>query len=239
MSVPPVVGPQRPVPDLGRPTPAIRSFKHRRGRITPGQRDALTTLWPRYGLDLSSAPVDLAATFGRTAPVVLEIGFGMGETTLALAAAEPEQDVIAVDVHTPGAGALLRSLDDAGLTNVRVLVDDAVEVLRHLLAPGALHEVRVFFPDPWRKQRHHKRRLLSPAVVHLVATRLAVGGRLHVATDWQPYAASVLQVMVAEPLLVNRFDGYAPRPDGRPLTRFERQGLAKGHDVYEVISERR
>jgi tRNA (guanine-N7-)-methyltransferase len=171
--------------------------------------------------------------------VVLEIGFGMGETTVAMATADPDRDVIAVDVHTPGAGALLRDLDATGSRNVRVLVDDAVTVARDLLSPGSLDEVRVFFPDPWPKARHRKRRLLSPDVVHLMATRLAVGGRLHVATDWQPYAASVLQVVGDEPLLVNRFGGYAPRPAWRPQTRFEGQGLAKGHAVYDVICERR
>ncbi len=238
MPVPAVVDPESRTPVPGRSAPRIRSFKHRRGRITPGQRDALVTLWPRYGLQLGPSPVDPVAVFGRQAPVVLDVGFGMGETTIVLAAAEPDRDVIAVDVHTPGAGSLLRGLDAAGLTNVRVLVDDAVDVLRHMVAPGSLTEVRVFFPDPWHKQRHHKRRLLSCAVVHLIATRLAVGGRLHVATDWRPYATSVLEVVASEPLLVNRFDGYAPRPDGRPQTRFERQGLAQGHDVYDVIAER-
>jgi len=169
---------------------------------------------------------------------VLEIGFGMGETTLAMAAADPERDLVAVDVHTPGAGALLRDLEVAGLTNVRVMVADAVAVLHRMIAPGSLEEVRVFFPDPWPKVRHHKRRLLSPAVVHLIATRLAPGGRLHVATDWEPYASSVLQVVAAEALLVDP-GGYAPRPPERPLTRFEQQGLAKGHKVFDVICERR
>jgi tRNA (guanine-N7-)-methyltransferase len=224
----------------GMPTaPAIRSFKHRRGRITAGQRDALGTLWPQYGLEPAASPLDLPAVFGRAAPVVLEIGFGMGEATLAMAVADPDRDVVAVDVHTPGAGALLRDVDAAGLANVRVLVDDAVPVLRDMLLPASLDEVRVFFPDPWPKLKHHKRRLLSPAVVHLVATRLAVGGRLHVATDWEPYAASVLQVVDAEPLLDNPFRGYAPGPGRRPVTRFEQQGLAKGHTVHDVVAERR
>jgi tRNA (guanine-N7-)-methyltransferase len=196
-------------------------------------------LWPRFGLDLAPSPLDPSVVFGRVAPVVLEIGFGMGETTLAMAAADPARDIVAVDVHTPGAGALLRELDTAGLTNVRVMVQDAVAVTQTMLPAGSLDEVRVFFPDPWPKQRHQKRRLLSPTVVQLLATRLRPGGRLHVATDWQPYAASALQVVAAEPLLVNRFGGFAPRPPERPLTRFEGQGLAKGHTVHDLIAERR
>jgi tRNA (guanine-N7-)-methyltransferase len=215
---------------------ALRSFKHRRGRITPGQRAALDTLWPRYGL--AAGPVDAEAVFGRRAPLVLEIGFGMGEATVALAEAEPERDVIAVDVHTPGAGALLRDLAARGLTNVRVVVGDAVEVLTSWLAPGSLDEVRLFFPDPWPKTRHHKRRLVNPAFARLVADRLRPGGLLHCATDWEPYAEQVLAVVDGEPLLENRWGGYAPRPAGRPLTRFERQGTAHGRQALDVLAHR-
>lgn len=215
-----------------------RTFKHRRGRITPGQRAALADLWPRYGLDAGPGPIDPAGVFGRRAPVVVEIGFGMGETTLAMAAADPERDVIAIDVHTPGAGALLRDLDAAGLTNLRVMVADAQWVVRELLRPGSLDEVRVFFPDPWPKTRHHKRRLFSASFAALAASRLRPGGRLHSATDWADYADQMLRVVEAEPLLHNTFGGAAPRPAWRPVTRFEQQGLDKGHRIVDVIAER-
>lgn len=215
-----------------------RTFKHRRGRITAGQRAALDALWPRYGLDAGPGPIDPATVFGRHAPVVVEIGFGMGETTLTLAAADPERDVIAIDVHTPGAGALLRDLDAGGLTNVRVMVADAQWVLRELLSPGSLQEIRVFFPDPWPKGRHHKRRLFSAPFVALAASRLRPGGRLHSATDWADYATQMLRLVEAEPLLHNSFGGPAPRPAWRPVTRFEQQGLDKGHEIVDVIAER-
>ncbi|MFZ0158875.1 MAG: tRNA (guanosine(46)-N7)-methyltransferase TrmB [Kineosporiaceae bacterium] len=180
----------------------------------------------------------MPAVFGRVAPVVLEIGFGMGETTLALATDDPDRDVIAVDVHTPGAGALLRALDGAGRCNVRVAVADALVVLRDLLTPQSLDEIRVFFPDPWPKARHRKRRLYSPAFAALAADRLRPGGRLHSATDWAPYAAQMLQVVDGEPLLSNAYPGFAPRPGWRPVTRFERQGLAKGHQIFDVLARR-
>ena len=239
------------VVDTGaRPAPALRSFKHRRGRITSGQQAALTTLWPRFGVDLPDVPeaggatdvLDPERVFGRRAGLVLEIGFGMGETTLAMAMADPSRDVLAVDVHTPGAGALVRDLDAAGVTNVRVVVGDALQVLRDLLEPASLDEVRVFFPDPWPKLRHHKRRLVNAAFARRVAQYLHPGGLLHVATDWTPYAEQVLAVVAAEPLLHNGyadepFGGYAPRPP-RPVTRFERQGLAKGHVIHDVIAHR-
>jgi tRNA (guanine-N7-)-methyltransferase len=217
---------------------APRSFKHRRGRITSGQQDALDTLWPRYGLDVSSSPLDLVRVFGRTAPVILEIGFGMGETTMAMAAADPARDVIAVDVHTPGAGALLRDLDSIGRRNVRVIVGDALDVLREMLLPQSIDEIRVYFPDPWPKVKHHKRRLFTPAFAALTATRLRPGGLLHSATDWAPYAERMLRIVGGEPLLVNTHRGYAPRPPWRPITRFEQQGLSKGHQIFDVVAER-
>jgi tRNA (guanine-N7-)-methyltransferase len=220
----------------------VRSFKLRRGRITPGQRSALETLWSRYGLPSGPgerSAIDPAQAFGRVAPLVLEIGFGMGETTVAMAAADPGRDLLAVDVHTPGVGALLRDATARGLTNLRVVIGDAVDVLRYRLAPGSLDEIRVFFPDPWPKQRHHKRRLVSPAFARLAAERLRPGGRLHCATDWTPYAERILEVVAAEPLLLNAGGGYAPRPAWRPQTRFERLGLARGHAVHDVIVQRR
>lgn len=230
--------------------PAVRSFKLR-GRIRAGQQAALTDLWPRLGVDADGGPLDPVALFGRRAPLVLEIGFGRGEATLAMAAADPDRDVLAVDVHRAGAGMLLRDAADAGLENVRVLVGDAVPVLRARIAPGGLDEVRIFFPDPWPKARHHKRRLVTPAFVALVASRLRPagtdgaadrGGRLHCATDWEPYAAQMLAAVGAEPLLRNGSDGpdgFVPRPAGRPLTRFESQGLAKGHVVRDLVARRR
>jgi tRNA (guanine-N7-)-methyltransferase len=226
MSVEPVVGP-------------LRSFKYRRGRITGGQQAALDGLWSRYGLEVARDRIDLPAVFGRVAPVVLEIGFGMGEATLAMAVDDPDRDVIAVDVHTPGAGALLRDLDAAGRRNVRVVLGDARDVLREMLGPLSLDEVRVYFPDPWPKTRHHKRRLFTAAFARAVASRLRIGGSLHAATDWAPYAQQMLRVLGAEPLLVNRHGGCAPRPAWRPVTRFERQGLACGRSIHDVIVHRR
>lgn len=236
--------------------PAVRSFKLR-GRIRAGQQAALTDLWPRLGVDADGGPLDPVALFGRTAPLVVEIGFGRGEAALAMAAADPDRDLLAMDVHRAGAGMLLRDAHDAGLTNVRVLVGDAVPVLRDRVAPGALDEVRIFFPDPWPKARHHKRRLVTPDFVALVASRLRpagtdgpddLGGRLHCATDWEPYAAQMLAAVEAEPLLRNGSDrsdgaggsdGFVPRPSWRPLTRFESQGLAKGHVVRDLVAYRR
>ena len=231
----------QPTPSVGATvgTPAVRTFK-KRSRIRPAQAAALDALWPRFGADdAASGPLDAAALFGRTAPLVLEIGFGRGETTLAMAAADPDRDVLAVDVHRAGAGALLLDLDAAGLTNVRVLVGDAVPLLRDRVAPGSLDEVRIFFPDPWPKSRHHKRRLVTPGTVALVAARLRPGGRLHCATDWEPYADEMLAAVEAEPLLDNAFGGFAPRPGWRPVTRFEQQGIDKGHVVRDVLAVRR
>jgi len=225
------------VPIDVRPTP-LRSFKQRQGRITPGQQAALGRLWPRYGVEAGPDRLDLQELFGRCAPLVLEIGFGMGETTVAMAAADPARDVLAVDVHTPGVGALLRDVDALGLANVRVAVGDAVELLRTRLGPASLAELRIYFPDPWPKTRHHKRRLVSPAFARLAVERLAPGGRLHCATDWTPYAEQMLAVVRGEPGLANEHDGYAPRPDWRPVTRFERQGLARGHRVHDVLARR-
>ena len=210
----------------------------RRGRITPGQQRALDQLWAAYGVEVTGVPLDVAAVFGRVAPLVVEIGFGMGEATLEMAAADPDRDVLAVDLHTPGTGALLSGVSSAGLTNVRVMNGDARAVLSEMLAADSLDEVRVYFPDPWPKQRHQKRRLLGTSTVGLVASRLRPGGVLHVATDWTPYAEQVLEVVAAEPLLHNELGGYAPRPDHRPVTRFERQGLAKGHEVHDIVARR-
>lgn len=217
----------------------LPTSKRRSGRITPGQQAALDRLWPRWGVAMGTTTLDLPALFGRRAGVVLEVGFGMGEATAAMARAEPDRDLLAVDVHVPGAGALLREVEASGLTNVRVVLGDARRLLADLLPEDGLDEVRVFFPDPWPKPRHHKRRLVTPGFLRLAATRLRPGGRLHLATDWADYAERMLADVAAEPLLDNPFDGFAPRPAGRPLTRFERQGTARGHRVADLVAVRR
>ena len=217
----------------------VRSFVMRRGHLSDAQRDAHAALMPRWGVPDGDGPIDFAALFGRRAPVVLEIGFGMGHTTAEIAAARPDVDFVGVEVYTPGVGSLLRALAARGLSNVRVLQRDAVEVLRARIAPGALAGVHVYFPDPWPKKRHHKRRLIQPPFVAALAARLAPGGYLHCATDWSPYAEQMLEVLGAEPLLANTADGYAPRPDWRPLTKFEQRGLRLGHGVWDLMFVRR
>ncbi|WP_399128534.1 tRNA (guanosine(46)-N7)-methyltransferase TrmB [Actinacidiphila sp. ITFR-21] len=217
----------------------IRSFHARRGRITQAQAAAIERLWERWGVELDGAPLDPAALFGPAGlPVVVEIGFGMGDATAAMAAADPGTGILAVDVHTPGQGHLLALADRAGLTNVRVANGDAVILLRDMLPPASLSGLRAFFPDPWPKGKHHKRRLIQPAFLALVTPLLRPGAVVHCATDWEPYADQMLEVLSAAPGLVNRYDGFAPRPDFRPLTKFERQGLAKGHVVRDLLFTR-
>jgi tRNA (guanine-N7-)-methyltransferase len=208
----------------------------------PGQRRALDELGPRFVLPFAPEPPDWDAVFGRTAPRVLEIGFGMGDATAQVAAAMPQCDFVGVEVHPPGVGALLRRIGEAGLANLRIVQHDAVAVLQQMVAPASLAGVHVWFPDPWPKLRHHKRRLIQPALVALVASRLAPGGRLHCATDWQPYAEQMLAVLAAEPLLVNEADaatGFSPRPPTRPLTKFEARGQRLGHGVWDLVFLRR
>lgn len=219
----------------------IRSFQPRRSRVTAGQADALQRLWPRWGFDIDGgARLDLAALFGNTDPVVLEIGFGMGEATAEMAAADPGTNILAVDVHTPGQGNLLGLADRQGLTNIRVGNGDAIILLREMLAPDSLDGLRVYFPDPWPKKRHHKRRLIQPEFLTLAASRLRPGAVVHCATDWEPYAQQMLEVFTAHPGFENTQEdgGFAPRPAFRPLTRFERQGLDKGHVVNDVLFRR-
>ncbi|ODU99196.1 MAG: tRNA (guanosine(46)-N7)-methyltransferase TrmB [Rubrivivax sp. SCN 70-15] len=218
--------------------PPIRSYVLRGGRLGPGQQRALAELGPRFVLPFGPTPLDAEAVFGRRAPLVLEIGFGMGDATAAVAAAQPQQDFIDVEVHEAGVGALLRRIGQAGLTNLRIVRHDAVEVLREMIAPGALAGVHVWFPDPWHKARHHKRRLIQPAFVELLVSRLAIGGYLHCATDWQPYAEQMLEVLSAAPGLTNTAAGYAPRPGWRPLTKFEARGLRLGHGVWDLVFTR-
>jgi tRNA (guanine-N7-)-methyltransferase len=213
----------------------IRSFVLRQGRFSPAQREAYDTLLPRFGIPYSPTLIDLDRAFGRTNPKVLEIGFGMGETTAAIAALQPEHDFLAIDVHAPGVGSLLRLIEREHLSNVRIVSHDAVDVVHQMIAPGTLAAVHVFFPDPWPKKRHHKRRLLQSAFVHALAERLAPGGYLHAATDWEEYALEMLATLNSEPLLANSATTFAPRPAYRPLTKFERRGLARGHGVWDLI----
>ncbi|MDO0927031.1 tRNA (guanosine(46)-N7)-methyltransferase TrmB [Streptomyces sp. TG1A-8] len=219
----------------------IRSFQPRRSRVTAGQAEALQRLWPLWGLDIDGQRViDLAELFGNDGPVVLEIGFGMGEATAQMAAEDPGTNILAVDVHTPGQGNLLNLAHRDGLSNIRVGNGDAIILLREMLAPGSLDGLRVYFPDPWPKKRHHKRRLIQPEFLTLAATRLKPGAIVHCATDWEPYAEQMLDVLTAHPDFENtRADGgFAPRPAFRPLTRFEGQGLDKGHVVNDLLFRR-
>ena len=225
-----------PLPSPRRP---IRSFVLRAGRIGPGQARALAELGPRFLIPYAPAPTDFAASFGRAAPLVLEIGFGMGDATAAIAQALPATDFIGVEVHPPGVGALLKRIGELGLENLRVIQHDAVDVLERMIAPESLAGVHVFFPDPWHKARHNKRRLIQPAFVRLLASRLAGGAYLHCATDWEPYAAQMLEVLSAEPSLRNCADGYAARPPHRPLTKFENRGIGLGHGVRDLLFVKR
>ena len=222
-----------------RPYRPVRSFVLRQGRMSPAQHRAYDEGLPRFGIPFAPVLIDCARVFGRTAPVVLEIGCGMGETTAAIAAAEPARDFIGIEVHAPGVGALLKHIEAQGLANVRVIRHDAVEVVAAMIPPASLAGVHVYFPDPWPKKRHHKRRLLQPAFVHALAQRLAPGGYLHTATDWEDYALQMLEVLSAEPLLANTAPGFAPRPAWRPLTKFEQRGVALGHAVFDLLFTRR
>jgi len=213
----------------------VRSYVLRAGRMGSGQQRALRELAPHFVLPFAQQRLDVAAAFGRDAALVLEIGFGMGDATAAIAAASPGINFLGVEVHPPGVGALLQRIDALGLANVRIVQHDAVEVLRDMVPVDALAGVHLFFPDPWHKKRHHKRRLIQAPFVALLASRLAPGGYLHCATDWQPYAEQMLEVLSAEPALRNTAEGYAPRPDYRPLTKFENRGLKLGHGVWDLV----
>ena len=221
------------------PMRPVRSYVLRAGRMGSGQVRALATLAPRFVVPYAAQPLDAPALFGRTAPLVVEVGFGMGQATAAIAAAQPEHDFLGIEVHEPGVGALLQRIDSEGLANLRIVRHDAVEVLEHMIAPASLAAVHVFFPDPWPKKRHWKRRLIQPRFVALIASRLAPGGLLHCATDWQHYAEQMLEVLAAEPQLANSAEGYAPRPAYRPLTKFEQRGVALGHGVWDLVFRKR
>ena len=217
---------------------AIRSFVLRAGRMGPGQQRALKDLGPRFLLSFQPKLLDLDAVFGRHAPRVLEIGFGMGDATAEVAAALPGTDFIGIEVHAPGVGALLKQIGERQLDNVRIVQHDAVEVLAQMIAPSALAGIHIWFPDPWHKLKHHKRRLIQPAFVGKLVQHLAPGGYLHCATDWEPYAVQMLQVLAAEPGLANTAAGYAPRPAWRPCTKFENRGLKLGHGVWDLLFTR-
>ncbi len=214
----------------------IRSFVVRPGRITEGQRKALEAGMPRFGLALADGELDAVAAFGREAPLVMEIGFGMGQSLVEMAAASPETNFLGIEVHRPGVGRLLHAMMENEIDNIRVYCDDAVLVLEECIAPASLDGVQIFFPDPWHKKRHHKRRLIQPAFVRLLCERLKPGGFLHLATDWENYAEHMLEVLSAEPALENCAGPgrYSPRPDTRPLTKFEQRGQRLGHGVWDL-----
>ena len=219
----------------------IRSFVRREGRLTPGQQKALDRFLPEFGLPEGEGEIDLARLFGRTAPTVLEIGFGNGDTLFQLASRHPDWNFIGLEVHRPGVGHLLKHAGEAGLTNIRVSDEDAVEVLNERIPSGSLHRVLLYFPDPWPKKRHHKRRIVQPMFAKLVASRLAPGGEFHLATDWGPYAEWMHEVLEAEPALENTAanGGFVPRPEERPETKFERRGQRLGHDTWDLVYRRR
>jgi tRNA (guanine-N7-)-methyltransferase len=227
--------PVSPQSSVARPLRPVRSFVLRQGRTSPAQQRALDELLPRFGIPASATPLDFPVIFGRRAPVVLEIGFGMGETTAAIAKAHPDRDFIGIEVHGPGVGSLLNRIASDQLTNVRVIRHDAVEVVSSMLAPHSLAGIHVYFPDPWPKKRHHKRRLMKPPFVHELALRLVPGGYLHAATDWEDYAREMLEAFSAEPLLENTADGFAARPPWRAQTKFEKRGVTLGHTVFDLV----
>ena len=217
----------------------IRSFVLRQGRVSNAQQRYHDEMMAKIGIPYAASMLDLEAAFGRSAPCIFEIGFGMGETSAAIASAHPENNYIGVEVHTPGVGSLCKLVAVGGISNQRIIQHDAVEVLRHMIPEDSLAGAHIFFPDPWHKARHHKRRLIQPPLVALLASRLRPGGYLHCATDWENYAEQMLDVLSAEPLLENTAEGFAPRPEYRPLTKFEQRGLRLGHGVWDVIFRRK
>ena len=220
----------------------VRSFVLRAGRTTAGQAKAFTDVGPRFLLPYAALPLDYAASFERQAPTILEIGFGMGEATAQIAALRPQDNFLCCEVHTPGVGALLKRIAEQSLSNIRILQHDAVEVIDHMLPLASLDGAHIFFPDPWHKTKHNKRRLIQPPLIAKLAARLQPGGYLHCATDWAPYAQQILAVLSAEPLQRNmaglEAGGYAPKPDYRPLTKFENRGLKLGHGVWDLVFTR-
>jgi tRNA (guanine-N7-)-methyltransferase len=226
-------------PDEPRPLRRIRSFVRREGRITPGQQRALQECWPRYGLE-ADARLDLAQVFGRDAPRTLEIGFGNGASLATMAAQQPQHDFIGIEVHRPGVGHLLQLIEEQGLGNVRVMREDAVQILQHCIADDSLDRVLLFFPDPWHKKRHHKRRIVQPEFIELLASKIRHGGRLHMATDWEDYAQHMVEVMSGSTVFRNcaASGAFVPRPEYRPVTKFEQRGQRLGHGVWDLLYER-
>jgi len=221
----------------------IKSYVKRAGRTTTGQAKAFEVYGPQYVLPYSAQPLQAESVYGRTAPLILEIGFGMGEATAHIARVRPNDNFLCCEVHEPGVGALLKRIGEQDITNIRILQHDAVEVIDHMLPQGCLDGIHIFFPDPWHKKKHNKRRLIQSPLVAKLAARLKVGGYIHCATDWQPYAEQMLEVLGAEPLLSNTasdagLGGYAPKPDYRPLTKFENRGLRLGHGVWDLVFQR-
>lgn len=224
----------------GRPMRRIRSFVRRQGRLTNGQQLALDNYWPVMGVEYQTEQVDFNALFGRDAPVVLEIGFGMGASLVTMATQHPEQNFLGIEVHLPGVGACLASAQEAGISNLRVMCHDAVDVLMKMIPEGSLSMVQLFFPDPWHKARHNKRRIVQVPFVELVQSKLKIGGVFHMATDWEPYAQHMLEVMTSVAGYRNLSDknDYVERPDSRPLTKFEARGQRLGHGVWDLMFER-
>lgn len=224
-----------------KPHRPIRSFVRREGRLTQGQQRALDTLWPRFGIDNGDTPLNLDPLFERCAPKVLEIGFGNGASLVEMAAGHPQNDYLGIEVHRPGVGNLLRLLEQRNLHNVRIICDDAVPILTHRIPDASLDRVQLFFPDPWHKRRHHKRRIVQPAFVALIAAKLQPGSVFHLATDWENYAEQMMVVLSATNTFCNLAGpgDFSPRPESRPLTKFEQRGQRLGHGVWDLLFERR
>jgi tRNA (guanine-N7-)-methyltransferase len=225
----------------GKPLRTVRSFVRREGRLTPGQQRAIDTLWPQFGIDYNDTLMDLNEVFGRDAPKVLEIGFGNGNSLTQMAVNQPDHDFIGVEVHRPGVGQLLKAIEEHGLTNLRVACTDAVELLKHRIADHSLERVQLYFPDPWHKKRHHKRRIIQPQFVTLLAKKIKSGGHLHMATDWEHYAHQMLEDLSNNDSFINCAEdsNYILRPDYRPLTKFEQRGHKLGHGVWDILFKRR
>lgn len=219
-----------------KPHRQVRSFVLREGRLTSGQQRAMEELWPILGLE-PSTPLDPVAVFGRQAPLVLEIGFGMGQSLVQMAQAAPDKDFIGIEVHTPGVGACLMAIEQLKLSNLRLYRHDAVEVLQQAIAPASLSTVQIYFPDPWHKKKHHKRRLIQQSLLDSLIERLQPAGQIHLATDWQHYAEQMLEVLQADSRLENLSPtrDYLPRPEWRPLTKFEQRGHRLGHGVWDLL----
>lgn len=239
MSDPTKMPPSQPETSPTEHNTHIRSFVLRQGRVSNAQRRSHDELLPVWGIPYGKAMLDFEQVFGRKAPTIFEIGFGMGETTATIAKNHPENNYIALEVHTPGVGSLLKDIDEQGISNIRIIQHDAVEVLRDMIPLNSLDGVHVFFPDPWPKKKQQKRRLLQGPMVRALAEHLKPGAYLHSATDWEEYAQQMLEVYSAEPLLENTADGFAPKPDYRPQTKFETRGLRLGHGVWDVVFRRK